>query len=88
MGCCCRWLALGFGSVSYATSLSAVSAMSLTESVPERFWGVDKLVDLTFWLNANVSFPQNRKYLLLEWCKLNGLGFTKEMAAGIGLIRG
>jgi hypothetical protein len=88
MAGCGGGLALGCNSVSYTTSLSAVSAMSLTDTVPEKYWGSDKLADITFWLNSNVSFPQNRKYLLLEWCKLNRVGFTKEMAAGIGLIRG
>lgn len=82
------WVDMGINTVSYPAPISSFSSMSLTEMVPEKYWGGDKLVDLTFWLNANVSFPQSRKYLLLEWCKLNRIGFTKEMAAGIGLIRG
>ena len=88
MGGCCCWLALGCNSVAWAASFSAASKMSLTELVPEKYWGGDSLVDLVFWLNNNIKVAIEKKYLLLEWCRLNGVDFTKDMASGIGLYRG
>jgi hypothetical protein len=62
--------------------------VSLTEIVPEKYWGSDSLFDLIRWLNGNVSVIIERKYLLLEWCSLNGVKFNVDMARRIGLVRG
>lgn len=76
---------MGFDSVVDSTPIPAFARMSFTELVPQELWDADKLDELINWLNVNVPIVMQRKYLLLEWCKLTGVKFTRALAKRIGV---
>lgn len=53
--------------------------------MPEWLWYASQLDGMIDWLNEKVPFFMQRKYLLIEWCNLVGVEFTREMAERIGV---
>jgi len=76
---------MGFDSILNPAPFPAIASMSLTELVPQELWGADKLEGLIAWLNISVPINLQRKYLLLEWCKLTGVKFTRALSIRIGV---
>jgi hypothetical protein len=80
MGCCGDWLAVGVDTVAYTTSIPGDTTLSLADVVPDELWMADKQGEFAKWLMEYVPFQKSRKYLMLEWCKLNKIEYTQELS--------
>lgn len=85
MDSCSYWLVVGFNSMVDSAPFSGVAVMSILSVVPEELWGEDKQVELVEFLLKYVPGERSRKYIMLEWCRLNGIGYTRDMSKSLQL---
>ena len=53
--------------------------MSFIEIFPAGLLAEDKLEDVILFLQELPLSPREKKYALIDWCKLVGVAFTHEM---------
>lgn len=74
------WLAVGADSMANTKPISTTAMNGITELVPGHLLSGGMLGEFITWANKYILEDKHRKYLALEYCKVTGLVFSRELA--------